>query len=889
MFIDRLELMNNKYQITNALSIGTIVNGTAYSYVIRKVLGQGTFGITYLASVKMSGALGTLDTEVLVAIKEFFMKEINGREDSTVTSSSKDGAFGYYKSKFIHEAENLSRLKHPNIIKVVELFEENNTAYYAMEYVEGGSLDDLIVNFNGLSELECIKYSCQIGRALEYMHSQNMLHLDLKPNNIMLHKNGQIVLIDFGLAKQFGEDGKPETSTTIGHGTPGYAPIEQANYQDNQKKGFPATMDIYAFGATMFKMLTGQRPPDASTVLNEGFPTSELDAMNTSKGLTQVIRTCMEPLCKNRYKTTRSVIDDLLSLSLANEDEGTEFDEVGYYKKGSGDRGYGTYKVDLIPVSSSFKFPQSIKIRLWDNSKMGKSYELYLTDVFPLDGDISLQNSIIVWNKGAIVYEDGWHSGIPSDVKEYIIKHGLLSTEHWENEEITTPIDDNFGTDVAIEMHDDEGNTFIRRVRYAHKEWHSFLLETIEGLLKTPTLSSIINEMNKRKVRSNLKIFKMPDDVQSMWVRYQPPMYGRFHEHAAKQSFVYMLRKKGTEQSKLSNYTAIDNFKQIVSEFDKLQLKIGDTIKDKHDYSEEPGELEIRIESKNKGLICLSLMAFNTDIQAGNIYEANISSLAESINQILKNSIPRNLEPTRELIYSIPESTSEIHISYSSGGAVGMEKTYKVGIGCTLNPTSSLSDRYISNKKELTNLAEGLRRLKLKSKDLQPIEPPTGITFPTLSVSLYDKHGNFIKKFYAQDQDLQRIGDVDIPVEKLKDEIAKLCPSFRKVLNSDQTEISKSEECTFDIVFRFVLFSIVIGIIALPTYFFVKPSDDFYYWLWSSIGVTELFFAILFSIGGKFNKSQGISNFETINFIIGILGLIAYLILWILQMCYWWL
>lgn len=99
-------------EFLNALSIGTVVNGTAYSYTIRKVLGQGTFGITYLASVKMSDALGTLDTEVHVAIKEFFMKELNGRENSAVTSSSKYGAFVYYKSKVIHEAENLRTFRY---------------------------------------------------------------------------------------------------------------------------------------------------------------------------------------------------------------------------------------------------------------------------------------------------------------------------------------------------------------------------------------------------------------------------------------------------------------------------------------------------------------------------------------------------------------------------------------------------------------------------------------------------------------------------------------------------------------------------------------------------------------------------------------------------------
>lgn len=91
------------------------------------------------------------------------------------------------------------------------------------------------------------------------MHSNKMLHLDLKPKNIMLDKDGKSYLIDFGLSKQYTETGEPESSTKVGAGTPGHAPIEQANYREG--KGFPVTMDIYALGATMFKMLTGQRPP----------------------------------------------------------------------------------------------------------------------------------------------------------------------------------------------------------------------------------------------------------------------------------------------------------------------------------------------------------------------------------------------------------------------------------------------------------------------------------------------------------------------------------------------------------------------------------------------------------------------------------------------------
>ena len=287
--------------ITYCLPKDTLLHGRSYDYKIVKSLGQGSFGITYLAAVQMRGELGSLDATVYVAIKEFFMHEINGREGTSVTSGNKIGVYDKYKGKFIKEAINLSRLHHNNIIRVVEAFEANNTVYYAMEYIDGGSLDDLIKTSNGISETETLKYALQIGDALRFMHSKNMLHLDLKPSNVMLH-NGKAILIDFGLSKQFDEDGNPESSTTIGGGTAGYAPLEQTNYKGELKDGLPVTMDVYAFGATMFKMLTGYKPPVASDILNEGFPSDDLSAKGVSQKLIDIISKSMEPLRKNRFQ-----------------------------------------------------------------------------------------------------------------------------------------------------------------------------------------------------------------------------------------------------------------------------------------------------------------------------------------------------------------------------------------------------------------------------------------------------------------------------------------------------------------------------------------------------------------------------------------------------------
>lgn len=298
---------------TTSLAIGTILHGEAYDYKIMDVLGQGTFGITYKAKVEMRGALGRLDSNMYVAVKEFFMKEVNGRENSSVTSgsTSNGGLFYYYRDKFEREARNLSTLSHPNIVKVLEAFHANGTTYYSMEYIDGISLDKKIAQSpqGRIPLTEAIETLKQISAAIAFMHSRNMLHLDVKPGNVMMRKDGTAVLIDFGLSKQYTSDGEPESSTKVGAGTPGYAPIEQANYHEG--KGFPTMMDVYALGGTLFKMLTGQRPPEASEILNEGFPTDSLRQLFIPDNIVNSISKAMAPLKKDRWQTVDEFVKHL--------------------------------------------------------------------------------------------------------------------------------------------------------------------------------------------------------------------------------------------------------------------------------------------------------------------------------------------------------------------------------------------------------------------------------------------------------------------------------------------------------------------------------------------------------------------------------------------------
>ena len=280
-----------------ALHPSAVLQGKEHIYRIERVLGQGSFGITYLAKTQMKGELGAI--EVPVAVKEFFMRDLNSREGSAVSMGTKGGLFDNYRKKFAREARNLGKLSHPGIVKVFDTFEANGTAYYAMEYIDGGSLDALIEQRGGLSEDRALSYFRQIAGALVYMHRHRMLHLDLKPGNIMLRSDGEhTVLIDFGLSKQYDEEGEPESSTTIGGGTLGYAPIEQINYRDGH--GFPVTMDVYALGGVLYKMLTGQRPP-ASSELLVGFPEQPLMAKGVCAATIACIRKAMSPIPADRY------------------------------------------------------------------------------------------------------------------------------------------------------------------------------------------------------------------------------------------------------------------------------------------------------------------------------------------------------------------------------------------------------------------------------------------------------------------------------------------------------------------------------------------------------------------------------------------------------------
>ena len=272
------------------LQPGTFLQGDKYRII--DVLGQGGFGITYLAEQVMA--------ERKVCIKEFFPKEYYNRDkDSLSISLGSQGSaeiMDLYKAKFVKEAKTIAKLDHPNIIHIHDVFTENNTAYYVMEYIEGESLSDVVKrNGSALAEGVAVDYIKQAASALGYIHERKIMHLDVKPANIMLRKeDGRPILIDFGLSKQYDAEGNQTSSTPVGISA-GYAPMEQ--YQQGGVKEFSPETDIYSLGASLYYLVTGCVPPQAAAIVDDGLP--ELPA-HLSSNVRNAIERSMEVQRKKR-------------------------------------------------------------------------------------------------------------------------------------------------------------------------------------------------------------------------------------------------------------------------------------------------------------------------------------------------------------------------------------------------------------------------------------------------------------------------------------------------------------------------------------------------------------------------------------------------------------
>ena len=299
----------------STLAIGKTLLGGKYR--IERVLGQGGFGITYLACHTM------LDKRV--AIKEFFPQSFCNRDSSTsrvvLGTLSAAELVERFRLKFIKEARNISRLSHSAIVQIHDIFEENDTAYYVMDYIEGESLSALVRREGPLASARALHLVRCVGDALSYIHGLKMNHLDVKPANIMLSQaTGQPTLIDFGLAKQYDEGGHQTTSTPVGI-SHGYAPMEQ--YNTGGVSLFSPETDIYALGATLYYLLSGETPTEAPKLINEEltFPAT------IPANLIAPIRRAMSPAKRDRYSSVADFLQALETPAASANEQETSFDE----------------------------------------------------------------------------------------------------------------------------------------------------------------------------------------------------------------------------------------------------------------------------------------------------------------------------------------------------------------------------------------------------------------------------------------------------------------------------------------------------------------------------------------------------------------------------------
>jgi serine/threonine-protein kinase len=284
-------------------------------YQLLNVLGEGGFSLTYRGAWKteVQGNLGKVPAFVPVCIKEYFFKDYCLRNPLTffVETNSETGReiFNKNKEKIIKEARILAEIHHPNVVNVLEVFKQNNTVYIVMEFISGHSLKQEIEQHGVFTEEKLKKVIFKVGQALDYIHEKNILHLDIKPSNILMDKNNNPKLIDFGISKKYDLSNAQETSTTLLAASKGYASIEQ--YDSEGIQIFSPRPDIYSLGATMYFLMTGQVPTESIFRSTKGLQNPRDLNPAISEKMERVILKAMALNASDRYQTVMELLLDL--------------------------------------------------------------------------------------------------------------------------------------------------------------------------------------------------------------------------------------------------------------------------------------------------------------------------------------------------------------------------------------------------------------------------------------------------------------------------------------------------------------------------------------------------------------------------------------------------
>lgn len=280
------------------LAPGTLLKQRRYQ--IEKTLGVGGFGITYRGI--------DLQHSCYVAIKENWPDNAIRQGTTVVWTRSTPKQRQEQIHKFKTEAQYLSQCVHPNVVKVYDWFEENDTAYTIMDFIAGKPLWDIFKEQGRLPENQILHYFRQIAAALQIIHSKNLLHRDIKPENILIDSQGRAILIDFGATRQY-RAGKTGKMTAIL--TPGYAPREQ--YSSHNKRS-PAT-DIYALCATIYHLVTGEFPIESVARYPNDILIPPRQLVNISPQLEQIILKGMSNEIEGRFQSAVELIQALNSMT----------------------------------------------------------------------------------------------------------------------------------------------------------------------------------------------------------------------------------------------------------------------------------------------------------------------------------------------------------------------------------------------------------------------------------------------------------------------------------------------------------------------------------------------------------------------------------------------
>lgn len=316
--------MSDTINQSNMLRVGTILHGT---YRVDGYLASGGFGNTYVATNIQFGER--------YAIKEFFLKGVTERDENTTTISVSNqenaATFEAQRDKFKKEAVRLRKLSSPHIVCVHDLFEENGTAYYVMDFVDGENLRDYLKKIgHPLDEATVWQVFDQVLDALEVVHSHGLFHLDLKPANLMMDQQGGVKLIDFGASKQMKAGNGATTSTAVSY-TNGYAPREQ---MEQALDKFGPWTDFYALGATLYFLLTDQKPPLPSDI-DDDMTDDKHEALampdSISDRLRRMVLWLMATDRRKRPQSVadiRSVLNQMAEEKPADPAKGEESDDV---------------------------------------------------------------------------------------------------------------------------------------------------------------------------------------------------------------------------------------------------------------------------------------------------------------------------------------------------------------------------------------------------------------------------------------------------------------------------------------------------------------------------------------------------------------------------------